>query len=85
MANQVIWVMAAIVVPCYQFINLCTICSKDIQWALPFKFVEGLKTPREIKLEDEWQIDRLYHKMRFNFYRAYILKHSIIISYSMSI
>lgn len=55
--NQVIWIAAAIVVPSYYFINLQTFCAKDGRWALPFKFAEGLRTARQIKLEDERQIE----------------------------
>lgn len=80
--NQTIWLAAAIVVPCYQFINLCTLCSKDTRWALPFQFVEGLKTARQIRLEDERQMNSLHFKMKVNFYRAIVLQYTIIISYS---
>lgn len=82
LANQVVWMTAAIVVPCYQFINLCTICEKDQHWALPFQYIEGIKTGREIKLEDEVQLDRLYLKMKLNYYRSFVLQYSVIISYS---
>ena len=40
--NQVVWDMAAILVPCYQFINLLTLCQKDLEWTAPFRFIEGL-------------------------------------------
>lgn len=74
--------MAAIVVPCYQFINLCAICPKDLHWALPFQFVEGLKTARNIHIENEKDLDILFTKMRINYYRSFVLQYSVIISYS---
>lgn len=82
MANQVVFLTAVFVVPCYQFINLCTICPKDYEWGIPFKFIEGLKTAREIKLQDTQQMNKLFNKMKFNYFQAMGTHLSVLCSYS---
>src|SRR5699024_8398708 len=82
LAKQVVWMTASVLVPTYQYINLCTVCGKDIRWTAPFRFIEGLATPRDILLQDAAQVNKLHNKMKQCYFKAMIMKNSLVFTYS---
>lgn len=72
---------AVFVVPFYQYINLCTLCPKDYAWAAAFKYIEGIRTARQIQLRTPQQMSKLAGKMKHNYYQAVVLSLSVLVSY----